>query len=512
MLKIKVTISNYITLHDVGPLHPAMIELLREVGQWKNPDYYRNRSLNLSNYKTPLWIKARVLKIRPDNTRDLVYERGLWKNIVTAVNAFNIMAEVKGWEQVQLCPKMQAISCPVKFPPFKLTMEDYQQSSIDKVMDPKTPFQGIISYPPGGGKTIAAAKILSLLNQRTLVLVHTAALATQWVDALTKKCFGKDISVSKVNGTKKDFSGKHVVVATVQTMKKLMSDTEKYSDQVPEVLKDFGCVILDECHHSSAPSFMEVVGKSPALRRYGLSASLKRRDGKQFLMGAVFGKVIVKLGYKDIVNRLSLPSVMKVEVPEPVTWTPENFYVYRRAKNGSIGDREIFLDYTSLFRWMSECPERNRLIENIIEECIASPTNYTLVLVKQRQHAEILYNTFKDRVPSGLLMGGGTTSYLREKDEILKKANKGEIRLIFGTSIADEGLDIARLNRLILTAPTSFDELLRQRVGRIARAIEGKTPPLVYDLVDDYIPELRSSWQAREKFYNSLEMEIFGED
>lgn len=512
MLKIEVTISNYVTLHNVGPLHPAMVELLRKIGYWKNPDYYRNRALNLSNYKTPEWIKARVLQIRQDNTRDLVYERGLWKDIVVAVNTFNTMAEIKGWEQVQLCPKIKAISCPVQFPEFKLTMEDYQQSSIDKVMDPKTPFQGIISYPPGGGKTIAAAKILSLLNQRTLVLVHTAALATQWVDALTKKCFGKKIGVSKVNGTKKDFSGKHVVVATVQTMKKLMSDTEKYSDEVPEILKDFGCVILDECHHSSAPSFMEVIGKSPALRRYGLSASLKRRDGKQFLMGAVFGKVIVKLGYKDIVNRLSLPSVMKVDVPEPVTWAPENFYVYRRAGNGSLGDREIFLDYTSLFRWMSECPERNRLIETIIEECIASPTNYTLVLVKQRQHAETLYNTFKDRVPSGLLMGGGNISYLKEKDEILKKANRGEIRLIFGTSIADEGLDIARLNRLILTAPTSFDELLRQRVGRIARAIEGKTPPLVYDLVDDYIPELRNSWQAREKFYNSLDMEIFGED
>ena len=62
----------------------------------------------------------------------------------------------------------------------------------------------------------------------------------------------------------------------------------------------------------------------------------------------------------------------------------------------------------------------------------------------------------------------------------------GKKKYLFATySLAKEGLDIPRLERLYLTTPQSDYAVVTQSIGRIARRFNGKSEPIAYDFVDD---------------------------
>ena len=488
---IEVVIGSKITIKNFDELPSTLMEMLRSVGKYSNPDYYSKKAIGLWTGDTKKNIYARNLIITKNNDRYMQYQRGLWSEIKQEVKNYNLICAGTGLPQFELKATTVLEEHPILFPDFKLTLEDYQQIAQNDALRKS---QGIISFPPGGGKTILAASVMSKLNQRTLVVTHTEALVNQWANSLTSKSFD-NLSMSMIKDGTNDQSGKHVVISTVQSSECLVKNG---------AIGGFGSIFLDECHHVAAPTFLEVVGRCSAKNRYGLSASLKRKDKKHFLMNAVFGEVLVNLTYDDIKGRISLPSVHKVEITDIVV-DPSKLYIMR-----SVGGVQTpFLDYVKLYTWMCEHEGRNDLLLRLIYGLATDQANHILVLTKRRDHAVLLQHKLGEfGVTAGLLLGGGSAKYRREKEDILKRANEGSLKVIIGTSIADEGLDIAILNRLVLTCPSSFDELLRQRIGRISRKIPGKAPSIVYDIADLYIPELADSWNNRGKFYDKLGMEV----
>ena len=481
-MDINIILSETAKILKVEKLPQAMINDLRNVGRWNNPDYYKKKNMGFYVRGIPKLITARTLTIEDDESRTLTYERGLWPKLSSVFSRYQNLG-------ITLKVKKHLVSKKIAFPPFKLKLEEYQEHDLDLVLN--GPAQGIISYPTGGGKTIIAAALLGKLNQRTLICVHTRDLANQWKEVLTKKCFD-NLSVSMIGGGKLDFSGQHVVIGTVQTLKNL-TDSDDF--------QSFGCIILDECHHVSAPSFIDVVGKSKAKYRYGLSATLKRQDGKDFLLEAVFGNTLVELTYKDIESRVELPVVYKINFNTQET-IPMDVYSIRK-------DQE-YLNMVEMHKFLASDERRTDLITSIAGSCMQNPLNSVLILVKLREHATTLFDSLDFFYPGqvGLLMGGHSKAYQKEKEEIIKKANEGKIRILIGTSIADEGLDIARLNVLIMAAPASFDGLIKQRMGRIIRKHPDKGDPVIYDIVDAQIPEMLGFWRKREKLYRSIDIEI----
>jgi superfamily II DNA or RNA helicase len=78
----------------------------------------------------------------------------------------------------------------------------------------------------------------------------------------------------------------------------------------------------------------------------------------------------------------------------------------------------------------------------------------------------------------------------------------GGIRYLFSTySLAKEGLDIPILDWLFLATPHKEKSIVKQAVGRIERAIDGKDTPIVYDYVDINIPHLMNFYKKRRRNY-----------
>jgi superfamily II DNA/RNA helicase len=73
-----------------------------------------------------------------------------------------------------------------------------------------------------------------------------------------------------------------------------------------------------------------------------------------------------------------------------------------------------------------------------------------------------------------------------ERKQALDDMRLGKKKILFATySLAKEALDIPRLERVFFTTPQKDYAVIKQAIGRIARAFEGKADPICYDFVDN---------------------------
>lgn len=93
-----------------------------------------------------------------------------------------------------------------------------------------------------------------------------------------------------------------------------------------------------------------------------------------------------------------------------------------------------------------------------------------------------------DNLPASLqeqavYIDGKTKPSVREK--ALEEMRDGTKKFLFATySLAKEGLDVPRLERLFMATPQKDYAVITQSIGRIARTYEGKDDPIAYDFVD----------------------------
>ena len=73
---------------------------------------------------------------------------------------------------------------------------------------------GIISLKCGGGKTVLALYLLSVLKKKTVVVVHKDFLMTQWRDRILQ--FLPDARIGKIQQNTVDIENKDIVLAMVQ--------------------------------------------------------------------------------------------------------------------------------------------------------------------------------------------------------------------------------------------------------------------------------------------------------
>ena len=86
------------------------------------------------------------------------------------------------------------------------------------------------------------------------------------------------------------------------------------------------------------------------------------------------------------------------------------------------------------------------------------------------------------------MIHGNMTSKKAKADRLLaiEKMRTGELKFLFASySLAKEGLDIPRLDRLYMTMPKKDYSVVTQSIGRIARVFQGKIDAICYDYVDN---------------------------
>ena len=305
---------------------------------------------------------------------------------------------------------------------------------------------GIISLKCGGGKTVLALSIIASLKRKTIVLVHKDFLMTQWRERILQ--FLPDAKIGKIQQDTVDVENKDIVLAMVQSV-----SVKEYPQ---EVFDQFGLAVFDECHHLGAEIFQRCMSKVQSKYMLGLSATPKRKDR----CSKVFEWYIGPIAYM----------------------TKDKNTDYIEVNIFKFNDTDIkYSRVETTFNGKACCP---KMINNI---CNYEPRTYHIIekiieyynegrdvlyLSDRRNNLEFIYNKLKKiNIDSGFYVGGMKPNELR---------NSQEKQVILGTfSMASEGMDIPKLNTIILGSPKSD---IVQSVGRILRQKKEsrKFHPLIY--------------------------------
>ena len=213
-------------------------------------------------------------------------------------------------------------------------LRPYQADAVQRM---RRSVQGLLVLPPGGGKTVTGIAAAAAIDQPTLIIVHTHELLDQWQET-TQRILNLEVGVVS-EGT---CAPRAITVGMVQTLVRLPID------ELDALGRRFGCVIVDEAHHTPASTFQSVLGRMPARYRFGLTATPAREDGLTPLVDLTLGVTLFEVAYADLVAAGYLDA-------------PEVRLVYTRFNFDYDGPE----DYHDCMMALVEDVERNTLVADL---------------------------------------------------------------------------------------------------------------------------------------------------
>jgi superfamily II DNA or RNA helicase len=332
----------------------------------------------------------------------------------------------------------------------RLALRDYQVVAADALAHH---VQGCAVLPCGAGKSAIVLGAIERVGQPALLIVHTRDLVEQWV-ATVRSGFGIEPGVIAEGQVRLA----DVTIATIQSLAALNDMT------LAAVAARFGCVVVDEAHHTGAASYRVILARLPAKYRFGVTATPDRADGLGEFLELNVGKIVYRLDAQALIDAGHL-IVPRVEV----------------VHTGARPHAEE--DFAALVSELTGDPDRNRLLLSIMER-EAAAGHAVLVLTGRVDHAHALACAALRAGVRAASLTGETAKKIRT--QVLARFKAGGLDVLCATTIADEGLDVTRLSRLILATPAKAQGRIIQRLGRLMRPHEGKGQPVLFDLVDDH--------------------------
>ena len=467
---VNVVEANLLYIEKAGISQKALNKIKR-LAAFKNPDFYKSQAMRL-----PIYNKPRVIDISDETEQYICIPRGC-KDSLTELITSSIHYEDRrnSGNHINLH--------------FNGELHEEQQLAADEILKYEN---GILSATTAFGKTVVASYLISERKVNTLILVHSSALLQQWQKSLSEFLIFEDElpEPHKKRGRQKKLSHIGQLGATKNTLNNIIDIAIMQSvvsnDEVKDFVKDYGMVIVDECHHVSAFTFEKILREINAKYVYGLTATPKRQDGHQPIITMQCGPIRYQVN--------ALAQSVKREFSHYVT--PE-FTDFRVAESG--------LKYQEICAKLCADEMRNRQIINDVIITFQSGRN-CIVLTERTEHAEILYASIAAKCGNVFLLSGkDKVKEKREKLETIKSFPQNDNMIIIATGkYVGEGFDEPRLDTLFLAMPISWKGTLAQYVGRLHRNYEGKTEVIVHDYADIFVPMLDRMYHKRIRGYAEL--------
>ena len=483
--KIKITYSDFPVVLNIvraNMLYIPTAEMsanaknhIKRLAAFKNPDFYRAQAMRLPIYNKPRIICTAVI------TEDYIaIPRGCEDALCDLLTEANIPYAIENKTNA-------GESAPVVF---NGVLREEQQPAADALLMQNT---GVLSATTAFGKTVIASYMISQRKTNTLVLVHTQALMMQWKKSL-ETFLHFDISPPEEKmgrGRKRAWSPVGVLGAGKDTCHGIVDIAVMQSlvngDEVRELVRNYGMVIVDECHHVSAVHFETILKYANAKFVYGLTATPTRQDGHHPIIFMQCGAIRYRVNAKEQAEKRNF-----------------NHYLVPRFTNTrypSEGKPNI----TDIYKKLSENEMRNNMIVSDIAEALNRGRS-PIVLTERREHVVLLAERLSCYCKNVIqLVGTATAKERRETLERLEATPGDEAVIIVATGkYVGEGFDYPRLDTLFLALPIAWKGKVAQYAGRLHRNYEGKTEVQVYDYVDIHIPVLERMYQKRVKSYSAI--------
>lgn len=345
-------------------------------------------------------------------------------------------------------------------------LRDYQVPVFNEAMEQMNRYRSTtLSLYTGFGKTIMAIYVTAALGLKTVVVMNTEPLATQWVNTFQRHTTARVHLIDDENRV--DETADVFVCMNLRVGK--MSE---------KLRRSIGFLITDETHLLCTKSGMSYTntstnanGQSVSKTNVGVwlgfqpkyillqTATLERPDGFHKIAHYSAGSHNVHREYKGKIFHVRWNTGIR-----PTRFIEDQYRELQAA------------DQHDVARSLCNNERRNNMIAKI---CEIYSDKKILILTKMIDHCNLLTQVLKSRGIGADNMCGKKKSY---KDDRVLVGTTKKIGTGFDQSSFCAEFDGIAFDMLIFTCYISSPTLLKQCSGRTFRAIN---PPVIIQLVDD---------------------------
>lgn len=315
----------------------------------------------------------------------------------------------------------------------------------------------------GGGKSFVIANVIQTskhgprAGKRAVIIAHREELAEQ--NAQEVRDLAPDLRTGIVMGTRNETQG-HVISAGVLTLA---------SESRIRQIRDVGLVVVDECHHAAADSYVRVLqhfgcfapGGAVAL---GMTATMKRGDDRA--LGDVWQDVVY---VKDTAELIA-----------------EGFLVRPVAYRVRVEDldlskvRKVAGDFSGagLGKAFADSMAPKKIAEALREH---APDRQTILFAPLVATAEVIRDELRAQGFTAELIHGKTPK--DERKRLLQAYREGRFQVLCNAMVFTEGTNLPMTSCIVVARPTMNAALFIQMVGRGLRLWPGKRDCVVLDVV-----------------------------
>jgi superfamily II DNA or RNA helicase len=414
----------------------------------------------------------------------IVLPRGIRDPLLNGFGALGVGVE---WDDRRSSDRM-----PQVWPPFPLRPQ--QGPAARRLLEAQ---EGIYEAPAGSGKTVAGLELVRIARQRrNIVIVNEVGIARQWLEE--GHDFLGEYGYGMIGGG--TWSEGRLTLATLQTL------YSRIDVLPPEWWAQWGVMILDECHHQTARTFIEVVSRFPSLIRVGLSAT-PDKTGDFDIAQAVLGDVVARTTRHELRDHgiLVRPTVRVVDTRFQADYWPDHDATrktgYVCMKPGCPKSGKVRHSHRNNYQKVLSALVEDRLRNDIIAARIKEFEGRRQIVVSKQTKQLHAIRAAMERawVTADIIWLTGEVS---EDDRVSARLQiEKNPNCVLLTTIADEAFNAPLLQVLHMPFPTKNLGAIRQRIGRVERAVRGKDWALVLDYRDGFGPFARHFSDRRYGVY-----------
>jgi superfamily II DNA or RNA helicase len=312
----------------------------------------------------------------------------------------------------------------------------------------------------GTGKTYLSAFDAKAFNPaRLLFVVHRRTIAEKSMETFMD-IFGSEKSMGLYSGNRRELE-KDFVFSTVQTISK-----QSHLDQFDK--DHFDYIIIDESHRSGASSYIRLLNHFEPKFLLGMTATPERTDGND-----IFSLFDHNIAYEIRLNRAMEEDMLS------------QFHYYG-VTDLTINDEVV--ENNSDFNLLTSDERVKKIIDNAKFYGTDNGITRGLIFCSRKEEAKELSEKFNERGLKTIALTGDNSE--DERLEGIKRLESDNINdkldYIFSVDIFNEGVDIPKINQILMIRPTDSAIIFVQQLGRGLRKIDGKGYLTVIDFIGNY--------------------------
>ncbi len=472
--KISIIRSSGIYI-PIEKLSAKAVNHLKRLAAFKNPEFYAKLGMRLPVYNLP-----RIVSSSEMMDDYLLLPRGCEDAAVDFLISNGV--DVRTDDKTNPGQEIEV--------GFNGTLHEEQKRAVEALEVQRC---GTLYATTAFGKTVTAAALIARNKVNTLILVHTKALLDQWRERL-EEYLSTDFQPeeqSKKRGRRKKFQQFGALSSIENTLNSKIDIALLQScisdNEVKPFVRNYGMVIVDECHHAPAVNFERVLREVNARFVYGLTATPIRKDGHQPIIFMQCGDIRYT---SDSKSQQTQQSFRRLLIPR--------FTAHRNLKADGG-------NYAQVIDELIESESRNKQILDDIASNLAEGRT-PIILTARTAHVDLLSEECRQICPNVFrLVGNDSAKTKREVMEQLSLIPADEPLVVVATGkYVGEGFDLPRLDTLMLALPVSWKGLIAQYTGRLHRNYPGKSETRIYDYIDLRVPICDSMYRKRLHGYKAV--------